>query len=102
MELKTQNIEEARAEATLHYLRGKLPGVLRQRYEDAVVAENVEEAAEAARAYRNALLDESDSMMVSDRPNVNEQEWRTYRQELRDIPLQEGFPLNIEFPVKPE
>ena len=41
-------------------------------------------------------------MMVSDRPNVNEQEWRTYRQELRDITLQAGFPLNIVFPVMPE
>lgn len=102
MEFKTQNIEEARAEATLQYLRGKLPGVLRQRYDDAVAAENIEEAAETARAYRNALLDESDAMMVSDRPNVNEQEWRTYRQELRDITLQEGFPMDIEFPVKPE
>ncbi len=76
--------------------------MLRQRYEDAVIAENVEEAAEAARDYRNALLDESDSMMVSDRPNVNEEEWRTYRQNLRDITLQEGFPMNIEFPEKPE
>ena len=102
MEFKTQNIEEARAEATLQYLRGKLPGVLRKRYEDAVEAEDVEAAAEAARAYRNKLLEETDSMMVSDRPNVNEQEWRTYRQELRDITLQEGFPMDIEFPVKPE
>lgn len=102
MEFKTQNIEEARAEATLQYLRGQLPGVLRKRYEDAVEAEDVEAAAEAARAYRNKLLEETDSMMVSDRPNVNEQEWRTYRQELRDITLQAGFPLNIVFPVMPE
>ena len=76
--------------------------MLRKRYEDAVEAEDVEVAAEAARAYRNKLLEETDSMMVPDRPNVNEQEWRIYRQELRDITLQEGFPMDIEFPVKPE
>ena len=76
--------------------------MLRKRYEDAVEAEDVEAAAETARAYRDKLLEETDSMMVSDRPNVNEQEWRTYRQELRDITLQTGFPLNIVFPVMPE
>ena len=102
MEFQKKTIEQAREESALLYLRGQLPGVLRKRYEDAVEADDVEAAAEAARAYRNKLLEETDSMMVSDRPNVNEQEWRTYRQELRDITLQAGFPMDIEFPIKPE
>lgn len=76
--------------------------MLRKRYDDAVLSGNEEEAATAARDYRNKLLEETDSMMVIDRPNVNETEWRTYRQELRDITLQDGFPMNIIFPVKPE
>lgn len=76
--------------------------MLRKRYDDAVLSGNEEEAATAARDYRNKLLEETDSMMVIDRPNVNEVEWRTYRQELRDITLQDGFPMNIIFPVKPE
>lgn len=76
--------------------------MLRRRYDDAVLSGNEEEAATAARDYRNKLLEETDSMMVIDRPNVNETEWRTYRQELRDITLQDGFPMNITFPVKPE
>lgn len=76
--------------------------MLRKRYDDAVLSGNEEEAAAAARDYRNKLLEETDSMMVIDRPNVNETEWRTYRQELRDITLQDGFPMNIIFPVKPE
>lgn len=29
-------------------------------------------------------------------------EWDTYRQALRDITTQEGFPLEIEWPTKPE
>ncbi len=76
--------------------------MLRKRYDDAVLSGNEEEATTAAREYRNKLLEETDSMMVIDRPNVNETEWRTYRQELRDITLQDGFPMNIIFPVKPE
>ena len=60
-----------------------------------------EESAYYARAYRNKLLDECDNMMVSDRPNVDVEAWKTYRQALRDISKQEGFPLSIEFPQKP-
>ena len=28
--------------------------------------------------------------------------WAVYRQKLRDIPQQPGFPFNVEFPEKPE
>lgn len=76
-------------------------GVLRERYVAAVEAQDVEEAAEAAREYRNKLLDDSDNMMVSDRPNVNTEAWAAYRQALRDVPEQEGFPLSIVWPEKP-
>lgn len=30
------------------------------------------------------------------------QQWQDYRQALRDITLQEGFPLNVTWPAKPE
>lgn len=42
-----------------------------------------------------------DSMMVPDRPNVNVPAWEAYRQALRDVPEQEGFPLSIVWPEKP-
>ena len=29
-------------------------------------------------------------------------EWREYRQELRDITTQEGFPHNVEWPNEPD
>ena len=51
---------------------------------------------------RNALLQESDWILTFDSPLTEEQktEATTYRQELRDLPAQSGFP-NVEFPTKP-
>lgn len=37
-----------------------------------------------------------------DRPSANREEWFVYRQALRDVPSQEGFPHNIIWPTKPE
>tara|TARA_R100001086_G_C11606484_1_gene194632 strand:+ start:209 stop:463 length:255 start_codon:yes stop_codon:yes gene_type:complete len=51
-----------------------------------------------ARQERNILLSESDVYALADRIT---DEWRTYRQALRDVPLQAGFPDNISWPVKP-
>lgn len=101
MELKVQTIEDARKDSVVQYDRSKLPGVLSQRYEAAVAAQDVEEAADAARALRNKMLDDCDNMLVPDRPNVDVDLWKAYRQALRDVPEQEGFPLAIEWPVAP-
>lgn len=51
---------------------------------------------------RNAMLFETDWALTSDTPLTNEQktEATTYRQALRDLPAQEGFP-NVDFPAKP-
>ena len=43
----------------------------------------------AVRAERNALLAASDTMALADRIT---DPWRTYRQSLRDLPAQSGFP----------
>ncbi len=83
------------------YLRGRELGNIGKRYEAAVEAGDEESAAEAARDYRNALLDSCDNMMVADRPNVDTAAWRAYRQALRDIPEQAGFPMNIVWPERP-
>ena len=51
------------------------------------------------RAERDALLVESDSKVWPDHvPDA----WKTYRQALRDIPAQSGFPTIITWPTKPE
>ena len=59
------------------------------------------ELATAARTMRNALLTQSDWTQVADAP-VDQAAWATYRQALRDITIQAGFPENIDWPVAPE
>lgn len=53
--------------------------------------------AEQVRAERDALLAASDHMALADRIT---DEWRTYRQALRDLPAAEGFP-DVAFPTPP-
>ena len=55
---------------------------------------------EEARSKRNQLLTASDWTQVADAP-VDQAAWATYRQELRDITSQEGFPEAITWPVAP-
>tara|TARA_R100001509_G_scaffold35843_1_gene19015 strand:+ start:2782 stop:3060 length:279 start_codon:yes stop_codon:yes gene_type:complete len=52
---------------------------------------------------RTALLQESDWTTSTDSPLTDEQKAKavTYRQALRDLPAQNGFP-NIAFPTKPD
>ena len=60
-------------------------------------ADKVAASATQVRAQRDALLAASDSMALADRIT---DEWRTYRQALRDLPAAEGFP-DVTFPVAP-
>lgn len=53
-----------------------------------------------AREQRDLLLQQSDWTQVPDAP-VNAASWATYRQSLRDVPSQSGFPDNITWPTKP-
>lgn len=53
------------------------------------------------RNYRNKLLTDSDWTQVADAP-VDKQAWAIYRQALRDITNQPGFPTEITWPTKPE
>ena len=59
-----------------------------------------EQLAEDARAKRNTLLAASDWTQVIDAP-VNQAAWAVYRQALRDITSQAGFPTTIDWPVEP-
>ena len=65
-----------------------------------------EQLAEQARAHRNQLLAESDWTQLPDARAAmgaaKAAEWDAYRQALRDVPEQAGFPANIVWPVKPE
>lgn len=61
-------------------------------------ADPVAASATQVRAQRNELLAASDSMALADRITP---EWRDYRQALRDVPAQSGFPNTITWPTKP-
>lgn len=52
------------------------------------------------RQERNALLALSDWTQLNDSP-VNRATWAIYRQALRDLPQQAGFPHVIDWPVAP-
>lgn len=73
-------------------------------YSDGVFAAPVisdEVKAEAARARRNHALSTTDWTQSADSP-VDSTAWATYRQALRDIPSQAGFPNTITWPDEPE
>lgn len=57
--------------------------------------------ASIVRCDRNNRLTESDWTQVGDAP-VDKQAWATYRQALRDIPAQSGFPWEVTWPAQPE
>jgi len=58
------------------------------------------EQAKNVRATRDAKLAECDWTQVADAP-VDKTVWATYRQALRDITAQEGFPWTITWPDAP-
>lgn len=56
--------------------------------------------ADQIRAQRDYFLASSDWTQTADAP-VNKESWATYRQALRDIPQQTGFPDNVTWPSAP-
>jgi len=63
------------------------------RLEQSVAERNV-------RARRDGLLSDSDWTQVADAP-VDQAAWAVYRQALRDITDQEGFPYSVNWPTAP-
>jgi hypothetical protein len=61
----------------------------------------LEQEAKEIRNQRNALLAQSDWTQVPDAP-VNSGEWAEYRQALRDVPEQAGFPTDVDWPNRPK
>ena len=107
----------ARAEVAAEAQKAELMETLQQAYENACREQDAEGAAELARKIRNKLLDSTDKEMSLDRlgldissatkfiaslANIFGGSWAKYRQELRDITEQEGFPFRITFPTPPD
>jgi len=62
---------------------------------------NLDRLAASLRDERTALLSDSDWTQMPDAP-VDQAAWATYRQALRDVPQQAGFPKNILRPTAPQ
>lgn len=107
----------ARMEAICNQLRSEMDDVMQRAYEKAVAEQDTEGAAEMARKIRNRMLDKTDKEMSFDRVgldtssttaflssmrNIFGNPWATYRQHLRDISKQEGFPFNIDWGTSPD
>lgn len=113
----------AKAESAADYQNSEMMATIRQAYENACNDLDEESAAELARKIRNKLLEASDCKLALDRLGLSAPSgatftawltflrnlgsalsgsWAVYRQQLRDLPEQEGFPFNITFPEPPE
>ena len=57
--------------------------------------------AEAVRMDRNAKLTATDWTQGKDIPDAVSQPWAVYRQALRDVPSQAGFPWEVVWPDQP-
>lgn len=67
----------------------------------AYLAQKLDAEKKAVRNERNLLLAESDWTQLAD-ATVDKVSWAAYRQALRDLPSQAGFPHNVTWPNKPE
>ena len=68
------------------------------------VGQRTNEKAAAVRLERNNMIAVCDWTQLADTPmtNTQKQAWALYRQTLRDITAQSGFPWNVVWPNKPE
>ena len=60
------------------------------------------EMAHKFRSERNQKLRDCDWTQGKDIADNISTAWATYRQALRDIPAQDGFPWNVQWPTQPE
>jgi hypothetical protein len=69
---------------------------------DEEIEQRTEQKAASVRAERNAKLAASDWTQGKDIPDNVSSAWATYRQALRDVPSQTGFPWSVQWPTQPE
>lgn len=91
------------------YVNGVLVALTQEEIEEWEVgaeqreADHIASQAQEIREQRNFLLQESDWTRMDDNQlsESDRESWANYRQALRDISNQEGFPETVEFPTKP-
>lgn len=96
--LESDDISQIHKELVSLYNEGKIEP---EEYEEQEI--DLEAVAADVRLKRNKLLAESDKFMLSDFPILRDELNLIidYRQSLRDISKQDGFPLNINWPPLP-
>ena len=118
----------AKMEAMCDQLRSEMSDVLEKAYAIAIEERDEDRAAELARKIRNKLLDASDKYNTVDRVfnfelpetismtnvisavkalleginGITANDWSVYRQHLRDITDQPGFPFDIDWGAAPD
>ena len=125
MSIQQNNIEQrlARLEAVSNEIKSEMDDILNNAYKIACEEQDEDRAAELARKIRNKMLYDSDKQFTLDKmlpeaptgnsfsdwlhwlkelASVTSNDWSKYRQALRDLPQQEGFPFNVEFPKSPD
>lgn len=68
---------------------------------DVYVPPSDEQLASRTRGIRNEMLLASDWTQLPDVPQTLKDAWATYRQALRDVTAQSGFPRDIIWPTQP-
>lgn len=99
-----QGVEQMDGKWYTKYVLGPIftdtPDATAAEQEAAYKARKDEEQATAVRATRTQKLSECDWTQLADAP-VDKAVWATYRQALRDVPTQAGFPWTVQWPDKP-
>ena len=98
-------LKEVRLNALKDYLTSRQKDVIFKNYAESVESGDEEQAARLARKYRDCLLAECDfwdNVSYRERHPEQVEEWDEYRNALRDLPESEGFPMAINWPVKPD
>ena len=106
----------ARVEAMANAQKAELMETLWRMYEIACSQQDAQQAAALVRKIRNRLLDNTDKEMSLGRLGLDTSsaakfiaslirifngDWARYRQALRDITKQAGFPFAVTFPTPP-
>ena len=105
---QAQGVEQIEGKWYTKYVLGPVfidqvvDGVTTTAAEQQVAYEAMKDAEQAAsiRATRGEKLKASDWTQVADAP-VDKTVWATYRQALRDVTAQTGFPWTVTYPEKP-
>ena len=99
-----QGVEQIEGKWYTKYVAGPIftdtPEATAAEQEAAYKARLDAEQSDRVRADRNARLAACDWTQVLDAP-VDTAAWAAYRQDLRDVPSQAGFPWEINWPVAP-